>query len=278
MLEVKEIGFKVVEETPTYGKFEFTPLPQGYGNTIGTPLRRVLLSSIPGAAITAVKVKGVQHEFSTLSGVKEDILRVLLKLKRVVVLNYSDSEQTLTLDIKGKARGEVVVTAGDIKTTESTEIFNKDFEITSLSGTKSNLKMELVVENGTGYQMADNEKRAEAGMIPLDAGFSPVERVNVQVFQTRVGQMTDLDRMEIEIWTKGNISPKAALIKALEICGKTFKQTVLVAKGEKVKDTKGDKDGKEKEEKDDDVLSCPKCGKEYKSKAYFDKHVKACKG
>lgn len=274
MFDIKECKFKVLEESQTYGKFEFGPLPRGYGNTIGTPLRRVLLSSIPGAAITSVKLKGAQHEFSTLEGVKDDVLRMLLKLKKVVVLSYSDKPQTLTLDIKGlKTKGQEV-TAGDIKTTESTEIFNEDLVITSLSGSKANLKMEMIVETGTGYVLADQDKRSQAGVIPIDANFSPIERVQVDVFQTRFGQQTDLDQLIVEVWTKGSISPKAALRKGLEICSDTFsKVTSVVKSGKSEKKKWGTKGGTE-----DNDLVCPKCGKEYKSKAYFDKHVKSCNG
>lgn len=276
MLEYAKWEFKAIEESQTYGKFELGPLPRGYGHTIGVPLRRILLSSIPGAAITAAKVKGVQHEFSTLEGVRDDILRILLKLKKVVVLNYSDKPQIMTLEIKGKSGKETNVTAGDIETTESTEIFNKDYVITSVSGAKGNLKMELTVENGFGYVLADNSKRSTAGVIPIDANFSPVERVNIDVFSARSGQMTDLDKLTIEIWTKWSISPKAALAKACEIADASFERTMALVKGEK---------GEKAEKKSDDVagsakedLVCPKCGKQYTAKAYFDKHVKKCKG
>ena len=270
MLEYAKWEFKAVEESQTYGKFEFGPMPRGYGHTIGVPLRRILLSSIPGAAITAVKVKGVQHEFSTLEGVRDDVLRILLKLKKVVVLNYSDKPQVMTIEIKGKAKKETNVAAGDIQTTESTEIFNKDFVITTVTGTKGAIKMELTVENGEGYQLADNSKRGTAGVVPLDANFSPVERVNVDVFSTRSGQLTDLDKLVIEIWTKGNVSPRAALQKACEIASESFERVLGLARGSKAEDGKA--------VKAEDALVCPKCGKEYTAKAYFDKHVKKCEG
>lgn len=283
MLEIFEkTKLDVIEENQTYGKYEIGPLPRGYGNTIGVPLRRALLSSIPGAAITSVKVKGVQHEFTALSGVKDDILRVLLKLKKVVVINYSEKPQTLALNIEGQKTKEVEVTAGDIENTESTEVFNKDYVITTVTDGDTELNMELNVENGVGYQMADNDKRAKAGVIPLDANFSPVERVNIDTIQTRLGQETDLDKLQIEIWTKGNVSPKAAMQKALEICSKSFGSVLKVVRGEKVEVSEevsedAEEAGKE-EEKEKDKLVCPKCGKEYKSKAYFDKHIKSCEG
>lgn len=273
--------FKKIEENATYGKYEIGPLPRGYGHTLGVPIRRILLSSIPGAAITAVKVKGVQHEFSTLEGLRDDILRILLKLKKVVVINYSDKPQVMTLEIKGKGKKETEVLAGDIEATESTEVFNKDYVITSVIGSKGNLKMELTVENGSGYQLADNSKRGTAGLIPIDANFSPVERVNIDVFTTRLGQMTDLDKLVVEVWTKGSISPKAALAKACEIADESFGQVVGLVKGDKI-----DRDIESTAVADEDSgvaqkpgkLVCPKCGKEYTAKAYFDKHVKKCKG
>jgi len=272
MFDIKLCNFKVLEESPTHGVFEFSPLPRGYGHTIGVPIRRILLSSLEGAAITGVRIKGVMHEFSTLPGVKDDILRILLRLKKVVVINYSDKPQTLTLAVKGATKGkEKPVLAGDIKTTESTEIFNKDFVITYLTAPKAELKMELTVENGVGYQLADDEKRTKVGMIPLDATFSPVERVKMDVLNTRVGQQTDLDKLVLEIWTKGNISPLAALRKAIEIARKSFDE--VVAKVSDVSDS-----GEEKKSDNKEKLVCPKCGKSYTAKAYFDKHVKKCKG
>jgi len=271
MLEYAKWEFKAIEENQTYGKFEFAPIPQGFGHTIGVSLRRILLSSVHGAAITAVKVKGVQHEFSTLEGVRDDVLRILLKLKKVVVLNYSDKPQVMTLEIAGKAKKEINVTAGDIQTTDSTEIFNKDFVITTITGSKAALKMELTVENGEGYQLADNSKRGTAGVVPLDANFSPVDRVNVDVFSTRFGQLTDLDRLVVEIWTKGNVSPRAALQKACEIASGSFERVLSLTRGGKTEDTGN-------EGKSEDAMVCPKCGKEYTAKAYFDKHVKKCKG
>lgn len=273
MFDLKKTEIKPIEESSTHGVFEISPLPPGYGYTIGVPLRRILLSSIEGAAITEVKIKGVLHEFSTLPGVKDDILRILLKLKRVVVISYSDKPQLLTLNVKGAAKKEREVTAGDIKTTESTEIFNKDFVITSLTSSKGELKMELTVEKGTGYRLADDEKRTRIGVIPLDACFSPVERVRMDVSKTRVGQQTDLDRLILEIWTKGNVSPAAALQKAVEIARDSFDIVFSKLGGTSLEEEKNDTKKGSKER-----LVCPKCSKVYTAKAYFDKHVKKCKG
>jgi DNA-directed RNA polymerase subunit alpha len=212
MVDVNQISIETVKEDDFYGEFVFDLLPPGYGYTIGTPLRRSLLTYMPGSAITSVKIAGVKHEFTTITGVKEDVLRILLNLKNVVVKNHTDKPQTLILKVKGVGH----VTAGDIEKNSYVDIINKDFVIADLTAKTATLEMELTVENGVGYVMADNMQRAKIGNIPLDANFSTVNRVAMEVLPTRSGQETNLDKLVLKIWTKGNVKPSEALQNAIK--------------------------------------------------------------
>lgn len=211
MTDVKAINIQTVSEDNFYGEFAMDFLPRGYGYTLGTPLRRSLLTYMQGSAITTVKINGVKHEFTTITGIKEDVLRIILNLKKVVVRNLSDKPQTLILNVKGAK----IITAGDIDENPNVEIINKDQVIADLTIKASTLEMELTVENGIGYVIADNLKRTKIGTIPLDANFSPIERVSMDVLPTRSGQENDLDKLVLKIWTKGNVRPSEALYKAI---------------------------------------------------------------
>ena len=200
--------------TPTYGKFIAEPFERGYGTTIGNALRRVLLSSIEGSAVTAIKMDGALHEFSSLPGVSEDVTEIVLNIKQLVLRSHSRQPKTLTLR-RDKA-GEV--TAKDIAADDTVEVVNPGLHIATL--TKSiPLRLELEVGRGRGYVPAERNKKAEHGLgtIAVDALFSPVKRVNFHVEDTRVGQVTDYDRLVIEVWTSGSLTPQEAMLYASHI-------------------------------------------------------------
>lgn len=203
--------------SPIYGKFIVEPFERGYGMTIGNSLRRVLLASLEGAAVTSIKLDGVLHEFSTIPGVTEDVSEIVMNLKHLVIRSHTRSPKTLTLTAEKK--GEI--TAGDIATDETVEILNPDLHIATLTkAAKFQLEMEVGI--GRGYVPADrNRKEAQPiGVVAIDSIFSPVRKVNFTVENTRVGQMTDYDRLIIEIWTNGAVNPKEALLTAAHILQK----------------------------------------------------------
>ena len=200
--------------TPFYGKFVAEPLERGFGNTIGNSLRRILLSSIQGAAITSVRIKGVLHEFSTVPGVREDVTDIILNLKEVRLKLFSEGPETIR--IKGKDEGEIK--ASDISTTNNVEILNPDLHIASLSK-DGDLDMVMTVKRGKGYVPAEmnKEDNQPVGTIPIDAIFSPIRRVNYNIAHARVGQVTDYDSLSIEVWTDGSLRPDDAIAYAARI-------------------------------------------------------------
>ncbi|HSW48116.1 MAG TPA: DNA-directed RNA polymerase subunit alpha [Candidatus Saccharimonadales bacterium] len=218
-----EYIFKVKEitSTPEYGEFAIEPLEPGYGHTMGNSLRRVLYTTIPGAAVTQVRITNVKHKFSTLPGLKENIVDLLLNVKE---LNFritgSKNSETIKLSVKGTKR----ITAKDLELTEGIEVVNKDQYIGSLSGDKSKLEMELTVEKGFGYSLSEDRKVAELGTITIDAVFTPVRRVTYTVAATRVGRRTDLDKLILKIWTNGSVNPTDALNTASKILASHFTQ------------------------------------------------------
>ncbi|MCH8829011.1 MAG: DNA-directed RNA polymerase subunit alpha [Planctomycetes bacterium] len=203
--------------TSTYGKFVAEPFERGFGATIGNSLRRILLSSLEGCACTQVKIQGVQHEFSTIPGVVEDVTDICLNLKSLVIRN--DTPATKILRIDRHERG--VVTGADVITEEGVEIINKDLLIATMTDDVP-LSMEITVQNDRGYVPAKGREEAnvEVGVIPLDASFSPVTRVRYLIEDTRVGQRTNYDKLTLEIWTDGTTSPEMALIEAAKILRK----------------------------------------------------------
>lgn len=211
---------KPISEDGNKATFAIEPLHPGYGMTLGNSLRRVILSSLGGAAITAVKIDSVAHEFSTIEGVKEDVVEIILNLKRLRFRVFSEEPQFLVLTGSGKG----IVTAADIKTTSDVEIVNPDQVIATLDNSKVTLGMEIKVEKGRGYVPVENREseKLEVGMIAVDALYSPVERVRYNVENTRVGQMTDLDRLVIEIATDGTITPHEAIRQAAEVLVEHF--------------------------------------------------------
>ncbi|MCL2451566.1 DNA-directed RNA polymerase subunit alpha, partial [Candidatus Saccharibacteria bacterium] len=204
----------VEEAGPSSATIVIEPLASGYGQTLGNSLRRVLLSSIEGAAVTAFKIDGVSHEFTTIPGVKEDVVEIMLNLKSIAIKSFSGEPIELSLSKKGG-----VVTAGDIKTTADVEIINPDQLIATIDDPKGELKMSLVIESGRGYQTIEESttKRLHSDMIALDAVFSPVRRVRYFVDKTRVGDNVDLDKLTLTIDTDGTITPSDAFEQAAAI-------------------------------------------------------------
>lgn len=205
---------KYVEESPTYGKFVVEPLDRGYGTTLGNSMRRLLLSSLGGAAVVNVKIDGVDHEFSTLPGVKEDMLDIIMNIKGLVIKCHSNEPKEITIS----AKGEGDVTAKDIKHDDEIEIVNNKHYIASLNK-DGKLNITMTVQNGIGYRIADiaENKKHSVGTIPIDASFSPIVRVNHKVEPTRVGKSIDYDKLTLEVWTNGAITPEDAIKKSAMI-------------------------------------------------------------
>jgi DNA-directed RNA polymerase subunit alpha len=206
---------KIVSEQDFGGHYEIDGLNPGYGYTLGNSLRRIILSSLPGSAITSIKVAGAQHEFSVLPGIKEDVITICLNLKRVCITMVSDEPQTITLKVKGIKE----VTAGDIKVPGGVEILNPELVIANLTDKSAELDIEMVVEKGLGFVSKEQlqKNRVDIGFITLDAIFTPIRRVSYEVESMRVGDRTDFNRLKIFIETDGTITPRAALEKSIEI-------------------------------------------------------------
>lgn len=199
--------------TQNYGKFAIGPMARGYGVTIGIALRRVLLSSLPGAAITSVRVAGLTHEFTEIPGAKEDMMLLILNLKKVRPVSYSDEPVRLRVSAKGKS----IITAGDIECPSDVEIMNPELQLLTLDTLDSDLDMELIVEKGVGYSPADDRKGLPIGQIPIDAIYSPIIKVNHDIEPARIEQITDYDLLKLEIWTDGTMRPADALSESAQL-------------------------------------------------------------
>jgi len=215
---------KKEEEKADYGRFSISPLASGFGHTLGTGLRRVLLTSLSGAAVTSVKIAGARHRFTTISGLKEDIIELTLNIKNLRIA-YTGKKPTV---LKLEANGPGEVKAEQIKTSGEIEIVNPGLVLANLADRKAKLKLEMTVENGVGYSSFEDrqEENQEIGVIPIDALFSPILRVNYEVVATRVGRMTNLDKLVLEIWTDRTIKPSEAMKKAALILVEYFQQMV----------------------------------------------------
>jgi len=214
MIEFEKPRISKIDEERDYGKFIVEPLERGYGTTLGNSLRRILLSSLPGAAITSIQIDTVQHEFSTIVGVREDVSQIILNIKGLALKLYGSEEKTLEIDITGPA----VVTAGDIIVDSDVEILNKDMYICTVSE-GATFRARLKVKAGRGYVQADENKTEDMpiGVLPVDSIYTPVRRVNYQVENTRVGRRDDFDKLTMEIWTDGSIEPLDAMSLAAKI-------------------------------------------------------------
>ena len=196
-----------------YGRFIIGPLESGYGITLGNALRRVLLRSLPGAAVTSIRISDVHHEFSAIPGVREDTTQLLLQIKQLRLKSYTEESARLRLDV----RGEGTVVAGDIQAPPEIEIVNPELYLFTVDSPDAQVEIEMTVENGRGYSPAEERGRLPIGELPVDAIFSPVRKVNFDVGRARVGQMTNYDRLVMEIWTDGTIRPNEALSQAAQI-------------------------------------------------------------
>ncbi|MCH5287849.1 MAG: DNA-directed RNA polymerase subunit alpha [Christensenellaceae bacterium] len=216
MVEIEKARIECVDvaDNGRYGKFVVEPLERGFGHTLGNSLRRVLLSSLPGVAVSSVHIEGVQHEFSTIPGVKEDVTEIILNLKGLAVKMFTDEPKKLFIDVKGPCD----LTAGDIKVDDEVEIINPDMHIATLNE-DAHLQMQLTLEKGRGYISADKNKNPgmAIGEIPMDSIFTPIRKVNYTVADTRVGQTTDFDSLTLEIWTNGTLKPEEAISGAAKI-------------------------------------------------------------
>lgn len=210
MIEIEKPKIECVQSTEdnTFGKFVVEPLERGFGITLGNSLRRILLSSLPGVAVTSIKIDGVLHEFSTIPGVVEDVTEIILNIKELALKVHSEGQKVMYIDYEGD--GEIK--AGDIKTDADVEVLNPDLHIATLSG-NNRLYMELMVDTGRGYVPAEKNKQPNQpiGIIPIDSIYTPVKKVNYTVENTRVGQVTDYDKLTIEVWTNGSIKPDEAI-------------------------------------------------------------------
>ena len=210
MIEIMKPHIECIEplNDPAYGKFIVEPLERGYGTTLGNSLRRVLLSSLPGTACTSIKIAGIQHEFSTIPGVKEDVTEIVLNVKSIIVRLYSEGPKTVYIE----ANGEGIVTAKDIKADAEVEVLNPEQPIATL-GPDGALSMELVFDHGRGYVSAERNKSAQTpiGTIPVDSIYTPVLKVNYSVENTRVGNQTDFDKLTMEVWTDKTMSARDAV-------------------------------------------------------------------
>lgn len=210
MLEIEKPRIECVESASdgTYGKYVVEPLERGYGITLGNSLRRILLSSLPGAAVTSVKIDGVLHEFSIIPGVVEDVTEIILNIKGLAIKMHSDESRNISINVKGPG----VVTAGDIIADQNIEILNPEYHIATLNE-DAHLIMEMTVNKDRGWQPADKNKAhaQNIGVIPIDSIYSPVTKVNYTVENTRVGKVTDYDKLTLDIWTDGTVSPDEAI-------------------------------------------------------------------
>ena len=216
IVEIEKARIDCVEvgQNGCYGRFVIEPLERGFGHTLGNSLRRVLLSSLPGVAVSSVHIEGVQHEFSTIPGVKEDVTEIILNLKTMACKMFADGPKQLTIDVKGPCE----LTAGDIKTDDEVEIANPELHIATLNE-DAHLQMQLTLDRGRGYVSAEKNKTPSMpiGVIPIDSIFTPVKKVNYTVEDTRVGQITDYDKLNLEIWTNGTLKPEEAISSAAKI-------------------------------------------------------------
>ena len=213
-IEKAHIDCAELSQDGTYGKFIIEPLERGFGNTLGNALRRVLLSSLPGVAVTTIKIEGIQHEFSTVPGVTEDVSEIILNLKALSAKLYSDQMKTVSIDVKGPCE----VKAKDIVVDDELEFVDPEAHIATLNE-DAHLQMTLTVDSGRGYVSADKNKypNMPIGVIPIDSIFTPIKKVNYSVSDTRVGQITDYDKLTLEVWTDGSVQPDEAISLAAKI-------------------------------------------------------------
>ncbi|MBD5508025.1 MAG: DNA-directed RNA polymerase subunit alpha [Lachnospiraceae bacterium] len=249
MFEFERPNIEVVEisEDKKYGRFVVEPLERGYGITLGNSLRRIMLSSLPGVAVSQVKIEGVLHEFSSIPGVKEDVTEIVMNIKSLAIKNNSDSNEVKTAYIEYE--GEGIVRASDIQVDQDIEILNPDLVIATLSGKDTKLYMELTITRGRGYVGADKNKTEDLpiGVIAIDSIYTPVERVNVTVENTRVGQITDYDKLTLDVYTNGTLVPDEAVSLAAKVLSEHLSLFIDLSENAKTAEVMVEKEDDEKE-------------------------------
>ena len=249
MFEFERPNIEVAEisEDKKYGRFVVDPLERGYGTTLGNSLRRIMLSSLPGTAVSQIKIEGVLHEFTSIPDVKEDVTEIILNIKDLAIRNNSSSDEAKTAYIDYK--GEGVVHASDIQCDQDIEIMNPDLVIATLCGKNAKLKMELIITNGRGYVSADRNKTEDMsiGVIAVDSIYTPVERVNITVEDTRVGQVTDFDKLTMDIHTNGTIAPDEAVSLAAKVLSDHLNLFIDLSESARSVEVMTEKESNEKE-------------------------------
>ena len=249
MFEFEKPRIEIAELTDDgkYGRFVVEPLERGYGTTLGNSLRRIMLSSLPGTAVSLVKIKGVLHEFSSIPGVKEDVTEIVMNIKELCIKNNGAINEVKTAYID--ASGDCVVTAGDIQVDGDLEIVNPDLVIAHLSGADAKLEMELTITNGRGYVSSDKNKSLDASIdaIAIDSIYTPVERVNLTVENTRVGQITDYDKLTLDVFTNGALAPDEAVSLAAKVLSEHLNLFIDLSENAKTVDVMVEKTDDEKE-------------------------------
>ncbi len=249
MFDFERPNIEVVEisEDKKYGKFVVEPLERGYGITLGNSLRRIMLSSLPGAAVTHVKIEGVQHEFSSIPGVKEDVTEIIMNIKSLAIKNHSESNEVKTAIIDFS--GEGIVKARDIQFDSDIEIMNPDITIATLCGKDAKLFMELSINKGRGYISADKNKHDDLpiGVLAVDSIYTPVERVNMTVENTRVGQVTDYDKLTLDVYTDGTLVPDEAVSLAAKVLSEHLSLFIDLSESAKIAEVMVEKEDGESE-------------------------------
>ena len=249
MFEFEKPRIEIVEisDDNKYGKFVVEPLERGYGITLGNSLRRIMLSSLPGTAVSQVKIKGVLHEFSSLPGVKEDVTEIVMNIKDLCIKNNATTNEPKVAYID--ASGDKVVTAGDIQVDGDLEILNKDLVIANLSGPEAKLEMELLITNGRGYVGSNKNKGLDSSIdaIAVDSIYTPVERVNLTVENTRVGQVTDYDKLTLDVFTNGTLAPDEAVSLAAKVLSEHLNLFIDLSENAKSVDVMVEKEDDQKE-------------------------------
>ena len=245
--EKPRIEIAEISDDNKYGKFVVEPLERGYGITLGNSLRRIMLSSLPGTAVSQVKIKGVLHEFSSLPGVKEDVTEIVMNIKDLCIKNNSTTNEPKVAYID--ASGDKVVTAGDIQVDADLEILNPDLVIANLSGPEAKLEMELLITNGRGYVGSDKNKGLDSSIdaIAVDSIYTPVERVNLTVQNTRVGQVTDFDKLTLDVFTNGTLAPDEAVSLAAKVLSEHLNLFIDLSENAKSVDVMVEKEDDQKE-------------------------------
>ena len=245
--EKPRIEIAEISDDNKFGKFVVEPLERGYGITLGNSLRRIMLSSLPGTAVSQVKIKGVLHEFSSLPGVKEDVTEIVMNIKDLCIKNNSTTNEPKVAYID--ASGDKVVTAGDIQVDADLEILNPDLVIANLSGPEAKLEMELLITNGRGYVGSDKNKGLDSSIdaIAVDSIYTPVERVNLTVQNTRVGQVTDYDKLTLDVFTNGTLAPDEAVSLAAKVLSEHLNLFIDLSENAKSVDVMVEKEDDQKE-------------------------------